>query len=261
MVITLSSLKGGVGKSSLAMLIANNLAARGFKVLFWDQDTNNSSTGYYTKNIPGIKETVISKNVYEALFSKSVEGNIIPTRIENVDIVPSSLDLAKIRTLGFNTLKQTLQTANNYDYIIIDTAPTYDNLLINALTVSDLILTPLDFDEYNITTTHSLKGYMFDDLPEKIENKNWYLVYTFWKAKLANFETSLQSQLVNIFEHEFDNIISDIHIPDSSAMDKYILTDEKLKTTSSITGNKRLADEINKLVSMITGIDSPAEKF
>ncbi len=41
-------MKGGVGKSTDAILLANNLAARGFKVLFFDMDTNNSSTIYYT---------------------------------------------------------------------------------------------------------------------------------------------------------------------------------------------------------------------
>ncbi|MDE5580124.1 MAG: ParA family protein [Treponemataceae bacterium] len=53
MVITFPGMKGGVGKSTDAILLANNLAARGFKVLFFDMDTNNSSTIYYT---PGMTD-------------------------------------------------------------------------------------------------------------------------------------------------------------------------------------------------------------
>ena len=42
MIITYSSMKGGVGKTTNAILTAENLAARGFKVLYFDLDTNNS---------------------------------------------------------------------------------------------------------------------------------------------------------------------------------------------------------------------------
>ena len=51
MVITYSSMKGGVGKTTNAILTATNLAARGFKVLFFDLDTNNSGTMYSTRSL------------------------------------------------------------------------------------------------------------------------------------------------------------------------------------------------------------------
>ena len=51
MVITVSSIKGGVGKSSVVILLANNLASRGHKVLVIDMDLNNSATLYYTAGL------------------------------------------------------------------------------------------------------------------------------------------------------------------------------------------------------------------
>ena len=56
MVITVSSIKGGVGKSSVVLLLANNLAARGRKVLVIDTDLNNTVTVYYTMGIGRIGE-------------------------------------------------------------------------------------------------------------------------------------------------------------------------------------------------------------
>ena len=54
MVITYSSMKGGVGKTTDSILTATNLAARGFKVLYFDLDPNNSGTMYFTAGIENI---------------------------------------------------------------------------------------------------------------------------------------------------------------------------------------------------------------
>ena len=56
MVITISSIKGGVGKSSTVILLVNNLAARGYKVLVIDMDLNNTVTIYYTIGLPNEQE-------------------------------------------------------------------------------------------------------------------------------------------------------------------------------------------------------------
>ena len=63
MVITVSSIKGGVGKSSVVLLLANNLASRGRKVLVIDTDLNNTVTVYYTMGIGRIGEICERQNV------------------------------------------------------------------------------------------------------------------------------------------------------------------------------------------------------
>ena len=135
MVITFSSMKGGVGKSSDAVLLANNLAARGFKVLFFDMDTNNSSTIYYCM---GIAEEFPTQNVAEALTHRTTEGYIVKSRIPNVDIVPSSLRLFDIRSIDYHALKKILiQHQNPYASIgCIRAFPAYRAFLNPTMTVS-----------------------------------------------------------------------------------------------------------------------------
>lgn len=166
MVITFSSMKGGVGKSTDAILLANNLAARGYKVLFFDMDTNNSSTIYYCM---GIADEFPTQNVAEALTHRTTEGYTVKSRIENVDIVPSTLRLFDIRSIDYHALKKCLPT-DKYDYIIIDTAPTYDNLVMNALYASDYIFTPVQLDYFNLTTSKCLRSHLYDELNEKVDN-------------------------------------------------------------------------------------------
>lgn len=254
MVITFSSMKGGVGKSSDAVLLANNLAARGFKILYFDMDTNNSSTIYYCM---GIADEFPTKNVAEALTHRTTEGYIVKSRIPNVDIVPSSLRLFDIRSIDYHALKKTLPT-NYYDFIIIDTAPTYDNLVMNALYAADYIFTPVQLDFFNLTTSRFLRSHLYDELTEQVDK--WYLYYTFWKENLSIFPDSIQTQFASMFENEFSNIL-DIQIPDTPAVKKYITTDEKVCINSRMIGNQRLAMAFNNLANLITGTENNVERF
>lgn len=256
MVITFSSMKGGVGKSTDAVLLANNLAARGKKVLFFDMDTNNSSTIYYTM---GIAEEFPTQNVAEALSKRSIEGCAVRSRIENVDIVPSSLRLFDIRSIDYHALKKALsETASAYDCIVIDTAPTYDNLVMNALYAADFILTPVQLDFFNLTTTRFLRAHLYDELQEQVEK--WFIFYTFWKENHVFFEASLQSQFVDIFEREFDNILN-VEVPSTPATQKYTQSDEKISVYSRMVGSKRLATAFNQLANFITGEEKIVQRF
>lgn len=257
MVITYSSMKGGVGKTTDSILTATNLAARGFKILYFDLDPNNSGTMYFTAGIENIAETIERCNVFESLSHNSIKNYAIKSRVENIDIIPSHLNIYKLRGIGYNELQKTLRD-NGYDYVVIDTAPTYDNIVINALIAADIILTPLEFTSFNLTTTKFLQRQIYDDCPQQAEK--WYLLYSHWQEKLAIFSTSTQSQFVQVFESEFQNIL-DVHIPQTSAADKYVQTDEKISITSRTVGAKRLATEINKLVNMLAENSNEVEKF
>ncbi|MDE6718815.1 MAG: AAA family ATPase [Treponemataceae bacterium] len=257
MVITFSSMKGGVGKSTDAVLLANNLAARGFKVLFFDMDTNNSSTIYYTL---GMADEFPSQNVAETLSRRSVEGCAVRSRIENVDIVPSSLRLFDIRSIDYHALKKTLSdTAVAYDFIVIDTAPTYDNLVMNALYAADCIHPPDQLDFFNLTTSRFLRAHLYDELPEQAEK--WFMLYTFWQESLAPFPESIQSQYTVVFERELDNILKEVQVPATPATRKYTQTDEKVSTRSRMVGSQRLASAFNTLANLIAGEERDIERF
>ncbi|MBQ8680324.1 MAG: AAA family ATPase [Treponema sp.] len=252
MIITYSSMKGGVGKTTNAILTATNLAERGFKVLFFDLDTNNSGTMYFTQGIDGIADTIETHNVFESLSHNDIGRYSIPSRIENIDIVPSHLNIFKLRGIGYNELQKTLKGyEEKYDYVVIDTAPTYDNLVINALLASDIILTPLKFSSFDFTTAKFLQKQLYDDAPGQVEK--WYLLYSDFQQKFANFENAPQTQFIKYFEQNFTNILP-IYIPRTDAASKYTQMDMHLSTvTKSSTSARNLAIEINKLVNMLTG--------
>ncbi len=258
--IALSSMKGGVGKTTLSIMIATNLAARGYKVAYWDGDTNNSGTMFFTSGIEGIEEMVETHNIFEALSHNSVENYAIPSKVKNIDIVPSHLNIFKLRGIGYNEMQKTLKTVEDkYDFVIIDTAPSYDNLIINALTAADVILTPLRFTSFDFSTAKFLQKQLYDDCPAQVDK--WYLVYSYWEERWVKFSASSQSQFVNLFENTFSNIL-DIHIPNSKAAYNYTqLSGAKLSINNPITTARLLAAEVNRLVDMLCGSSDNAPQI
>lgn len=158
-VITLSSLKGGVGKSSITIQLANCLGMAGKKVLVIDMDLNNSVSSYYLTD--ETKENIGSKNIADAL---SKNGNkltdfTVPTQRRNVDLIASSLYLIDLRGLSERRLSQLLPTLqDNYDFVIIDTQPTYDNLVLNAYYAADWIITPINLSLFDYNTALFFAG-------------------------------------------------------------------------------------------------------
>jgi cellulose biosynthesis protein BcsQ len=163
-VIAYVSLKGGTGKSSLTILTANYAAALGKKVLVIDLDLQNSTSFYYHPEDdldPRCSAAI-------ALQFGSFTECIIKTSRTGIDLLPSSLNLADIRTIAENRLSSLLpQVKDDYDLVIIDTPPTYDNLVINAIKAADIILTPVNTSKFDVKSALFVRDKIEVDIPEK----------------------------------------------------------------------------------------------
>ena len=145
-VIAFSSIKGGTGKSSLAILTANYCAATGARVLVVDLDIQNSASFFYLVK-PDDGER---KNIAAALQSGDLAGNIIPSNTTGVDLLASAFSLVNLRACSVRTLRNAITVkALPYDFAFIDCAPTYDNLVLNAVSAADLIITPVRFSQFD----------------------------------------------------------------------------------------------------------------
>jgi len=141
-IISIINHKGGVGKTTTAANLAAVLAEN-FKVLLVDFDPQAALTTSF-KIIPN------EKNIYSALLdSVNVEQCIIETQIQNLYIIPSTLDLAAaepqlIGQIAFERkLKQLLQQLTNFDFVVVDSPPSLGVLTINAIVAADLLVVPL----------------------------------------------------------------------------------------------------------------------
>jgi|JI9StandDraft_1071089.scaffolds.fasta_scaffold04510_5 chromosome partitioning protein len=144
-IITIASLKGGVGKSTLAIFLSQALAQLKTRVLVIDADPNNNLTDYFLRKIPS--EEIESRNLYHVLAGKlDIEQSIYKTSI--VDIIPCTVSLHSVG-VEFSSDPASLLRVKpklkklDYDFIIIDTPPSLSYELRMGLFSSDLIVSPI----------------------------------------------------------------------------------------------------------------------
>lgn len=247
-VITFSGIKGGIGKSSLAIMTSNYLSNIGKKVLCIDMDIQNSLTFYYFPT-----EYEESKNIAKALMNDDLPGNIIKDLF--IDIIPSDFNLTKIRSLDLKTLQRIIKQVNDdYDYCIIDTAPTYDNIVLNAINTSDIVITPAYLTLFDLKALDFYKTRLNNET-DKIDN--WKILLNKYKEpKTDNPDTEL-NQYISLFNDKFNNILN-TKIPDTNIIQKAI--DTKIHITKS-QKNLKLYNAISELCNELLNITDKPNQF
>ncbi len=150
-VIVFSNQKGGVGKTTTCVNMSYSLAMSGKKVLMIDMDPQgNATTGL------GFNKGAMKTSVYNVLIDEMpIKKAALPTDVENLSILPSSIDLAgaEVELVYVKNREKRLYEAiksikKNYDYITIDCPPSLGLLTINALTAADNIIIPIQCEYF-----------------------------------------------------------------------------------------------------------------
>ncbi len=160
-IVAICSIKGGVGKSTSA-IIFSTLLSKKYKVLLIDADPQASTTSYFSDLLEEQGVDVSKQNIYEVLADKKNINSSTFRLNNNLYILPSYIYLYLFYddNIPFKEtrLKDSLKLLKHkYDYIIIDTSPSLGIILTNVLVVSKYIIIPMTAQKWSVESMQLLE--------------------------------------------------------------------------------------------------------
>ncbi len=216
MIVTLANNKGGTGKTTTAVNLATSFAQSGRHVLLVDLDPQGSATVSF-----GFEKAKLLYTIYDVLVqARKIERVMLETRVENLTLVPSNLDLAgaevELATVPGRefTVREALGVAKRrFDPILIDCPPNIGILTVNAIVACDLLIVPVQCEYYSVDGLPTLLKFI-RIVKSRVKTDFDYLVL----LTMYDGRTSLSKKIQQHFRQKFgDHVLKNV-IPRSIRM-------------------------------------------
>jgi len=231
-ILAIQNFKGGVGKTTVAVNVAQNLALKGYRVCVIDCDSQASTTTTFGINPDHDIETNATALPYLLHGGQSsLDYAVRRTYWDGLDLVPANLELydaeyalaARMRDdrHTLDRLRQGVEAlAEKYDVVLLDPPPALGMLSVSVFRAANSVIVPVPPSTIDFASTNHFLWMLLDTM-EQLAKLNLTRTYKFFRilATKVNESKSAQADIVRTMEKVFGASMLRARLKDSAEID------------------------------------------
>ena len=225
--IVLTNQKGGVAKTTTSYALATGLNNKGYKVLIVDADPQSNLS--YTAGMDEAEKSTL----YDVLKGNSKPAQALRNIKQGLDLLmigltgtAADMELSSRTAREYMILEVLKGLSDNYDFCVIDTAPTLGLLTLNALTAADEVIIPLNLEAYSLQGMQQLQGFI-----ENVQK------YTNPKLKISGLLITKYNERLNLSQVLKANVEEAAELMNTKVYDAKIRESVAVKETALLRGD------------------------